>query len=81
MPVTPFLSKSRPNDDLIATISKIMLFRAKVVNMTTLIGPKWAHKQLILISTKDFEGSRGPGGRQEYEQNSEPDRLGGVGGG
>ena len=54
-----------------------MIFCAKGVNMTTLIGPKWAHKQFILISTKDFEGSRGPGARQEYEQNSEPDRLGG----
>ena len=54
-----------------------MIFCAKVVNMTTWIGPQWAHKQLIFISTKDFEGSRVPGGCQEYERNSEPDRLGG----
>ena len=53
-----------------------MLFRAKVVNMTTLIGAKSAHKQLILIFTKDFEGSRGPRGRQDCEQVSEPRHFG-----
>ena len=36
-------------------IVKITFVCTKVVNMTTLIGPKWAHKQLILILTKDFE--------------------------
>ena len=41
-------------------IVKIMIFCAKVVNMTTLIGPKWAHKQLIFIFTKYFEVSREP---------------------
>ena len=45
--------------------------------MTTLIGPKWAHKQLTFIYTEDFEGSRGPRGRQSREKHSEPRGLGG----
>ena len=43
-------------------IVKIMLFLAKVVNMTALMGAKWAHKQLIFIFAAYFEGSRGPEG-------------------
>ena len=54
-----------------------MIFCAKVVNMATLIGPKWAHKQLILIFTEGFEGSRGPRVCQSREQLSEPRGLGG----
>ena len=45
-------------------IVKIIIFGAKVVNMTTLIGPKSAHKQLILISTAYFEGQRSLGRRE-----------------
>ena len=56
---------------------KIMIFCANVVNMTTLIGPKWAHKQLILIFTEDFEGSRRARGIEMNEEGSSPDRLGG----
>ena len=51
-----------------------MFFRAKVVNMTTLIEPKWAHKQLILIFTTLFEVARGALGCQPGEKLSEPDR-------
>ena len=52
-------------------------FCAKVVNMTTLIGAKWAHEQLILIFAAYFEGSRGPRVRQDCEQLSGPRGLGG----
>ena len=54
-----------------------MLFRIKVVNMTTLFGPKWAHKQNILIFTTHFEGSRRARVIQENDRRSGPDRLGG----
>ena len=52
-----------------------MVFCAEVVNMTTLIGAKGAHKQVKHIFTKDFEGSRGPRGIQEDEQRAEPDHF------
>ena len=52
-----------------------MIFCAKVVNMTTLIGAKSAHKQLILIFAEDLEGSRGARVRQDCEQLSEPRGL------
>ena len=55
-----FLPEGRQKDDFLATIIIITLLRTKVVNMTTSIGPKCAHKQLILIFTKDFEVSREP---------------------
>ena len=78
MPVAPFfIEKSSKRRFFGIKIVKIMIFCAKVVNMTTLIGLKWAHKQLILISTKDFDGSRGPRGRQDCERVSEPRGLGG----
>ena len=50
-----------------------MVFCAEVVNMTTWIGAKGAHKHVKHIFTKDFEGSRGPRGIQEDEQPAEPD--------
>ena len=56
---------------------KFMIFCAKVVNMTTLIGPKWAHRDLILIFTKDFKVSRERKGFQECKQVAEKDRQGG----
>ena len=61
MPVAPFFHRKVVEMMFFGIkIVKIMLFRTKVVNMTTLIGPKWAHKQLTLIFTKDFEVSREP---------------------
>ena len=52
-----------------------MVFCAEVVNMTTLIGAKGAHKHVKHIFTKDFEGSRGPRGIQPTLQVSEPDHF------
>ena len=49
-----------------------MRFCPKVVNMTTLIGPKRVHKQEIHILPMDFACPRGPRGRQDCEQLSEP---------
>ena len=69
-----FSSKSRANDAF------IMICCAKVVNIATSIGPKWAHKQIKHIFAKDFSGSRGPRVRQSREQLSEPRGLGGGGG-
>ena len=60
--LTSLASIDTPRQELSTGIKlvKIMLFCAKVVNMATLIGPKWAHKQLILIFTTLFEVSRAP---------------------
>ena len=55
-------------------IVKIMMFCAKVVNMTTLIGPQWAHKQIILISAAYVEGQRSRATAKESLQASSPDR-------
>ena len=59
----------------------ITSFCPKVVNMTTLIGPKRAQKQETLISPTYFEGSRVPGVFCEDEQLAERWRWEGVGGG
>ena len=58
-------------------IGNIIRFRAKVVNMTTLIGPKWAHKQEKHIFATYFDGSRGHEHSDANLQRSEPRRLGG----
>ena len=51
--------------------------RTKVVNMTTLIEPKWAHKQNLLTFARDFEGPRARRAFQECQQLAEKDRQGG----
>ena len=43
-----FTEKSSKGRHLRNKIVKMMLFLAKILNMTTLIGPKWAHKQYIV---------------------------------
>ena len=50
-------------------------FCPKVVNMTTLIGPKRVHKQEIDIFSMDFACPRGARGRQENEQRSGPEVI------
>ena len=55
-------------------IVNIIVFCAIVVNMTTLIGPKWPHKQIKHISTAYFEGQRSHGYAKESLRLSEPDR-------
>ena len=52
-----------------------MFFCAEVVNMTTWIGAKGAHKHVKHIFTKDFEGSRGPRGIQEDERLAGPEHF------
>ena len=47
-------------------------FCPKVVNMTTLIGPKRVHKHEIHILPRDLACPRGPRVRQDCEQLSEP---------
>ena len=68
MPIASFFHRK------VVQIVKIMIFCAKVVNMATLIGPKWAHKQIILISAAYFEGQRHRATARESLQPSEPDR-------
>ena len=45
--------------------------------MTTLIGPKWTHKQNKHIFTALFGGSREGGGSQRCKEAAEPDHPGG----
>ena len=82
MPVAPFfVEKSSKLCFFGIKIVKIMIFCAKVVNMTTWIGHKWAHKQLILIFAAYFEG---PGSPEDSKRSNTPAAIGvweGVGGG
>ena len=57
-------------------IIKITFVRTKVANMTTLVGPKWAHKQQIHMFLMFIARPRRARGRQEHKQPSGPGHFG-----